>query len=111
MTSDNKRHKSFGGRNRKSSEPISFDIDGEEFHCHKTIPGASLIDFSAAATSDNSSEATRATLDFFKSAMSEEEHARFDEFIRDPEREVEIEDLAEIIEWLIEEYTNRRPTQ
>ena len=109
MTVADKRHKSFGGHKKKAI-PLSFDLDGETFAVHSRLPGAALIDFASAATSEDVSKSTSATLEFFEGAMTDDEHARFNKFIRDPVREVEIEDLAEIVEWLIEEYTSR-PTK
>ena len=108
-SSTNKRHKSFGGH-KKKAVPLSFDIEGEEFECYPRLTGVALIEFAEAATSDDTSRSTGATLEFFKDVMTEEEHERFYAFVSDPKREVEAEELAEIVEWLVEEYTSR-PTK
>lgn len=104
-----KRHRSFGGHKKKAT-PLSFELQGETFKCYPRMTGAALIDFAAAATSDDTSRSTAATLEFFEGVMKPEEHKRFDEFIRDPDKEIEIDELAEVVEWLVEEYTNR-PTE
>jgi hypothetical protein len=48
---------------------------------------------------------------FFKNVLQDESYARFDALTRDKNRIVEVETLAEIVSWLMEEYSDRPPTQ
>ena len=109
MTEVTKRTKNFGGRNKKAT-PMSFTLMGEEFDVRPRIIGVDLIEFAAAATSEDTSTSTAATLDFFRRVMTADEHKRFDDYIRDPDREVDVAELAEIVAWLVEQYTSR-PTE
>jgi hypothetical protein len=89
--------------------PISFELEGEEFKAYGSIPGAVLLDFIGAGE-ENSSSTARGISDYLSVAMPKDEYARFDEFIRDPENNVELEVLSEIVSFLIEEQTSRPTT-
>lgn len=89
--------------------PITFELEGEEFQAYGSIPGAILLDF-ISSSDENSSATARGITDYLAVAMPTAEFARFDAFIRDPENNIELEVLSEIVSYLIEEQTSR-PTK
>jgi len=104
------KYKDFGSPvNLDNSEPIKFKIYDEEFECNPHIQGKTILEFASMSESD-SSDAASAILDFFSKVMKSESHERFTALAEDPKRIVPVETLTEIIQWLVEEYTNR-PTE
>lgn len=90
--------------------PLGFALNGEEFACKQAMSGAVLLDFVRRADSNSGGMAAEAIIDFLSMAMEEEDAARFDALIKDPEHIVEVETLGEIAGWLVEQYTTR-PTK
>ena len=76
------------------------------FICRGQVPGSVLLEFSEAAAEDR---AASVVLSFFRSAMVDSEHARFREFVDDPDRMVDLPTLVELAEGLISIYS-KRPT-
>jgi hypothetical protein len=109
-----KRHKSFDVINIDESEPLTFDLGGEEFMCYPEVQGKTILDIMRIAADGD--EDTRgvlmavSVLDFFEKVMPPEEHERFAKLMEDPKRIVPMDTLSEIMSWLIEEYTDR-PTK
>lgn len=103
------RHKVFTSK-PKVQTPVTFELDGEKFTAVPAIPGAKLLDFIADADSDDGGRASQALVDFMQGVIIEQDRDRFAALIRDEERVVEIETLAEICEWLVGEYA-ARPTE
>ena len=106
-----KRHKSFTKKDPKKYEPLGFDLYNEDFEAYPALQGAVLLEFVAAMSDgddDNEGGASAGLiLEFFKKALKPESFERFDALIHDPERIVEAEELAEIMGYLMEEYTSR----
>jgi hypothetical protein len=109
-----RRHKSFKTVDIDESEPLTFDLGGEEFHCYAEIQGKTILDIMKVATEGD--EDVRgvlmavSVLDFFVKVMPPEEYERFEKLMEDPKRIVPMDVLSEIMSWLIEEYTDR-PTK
>lgn len=112
------RHKSFTTA-APVQVPVTFDVDGvdtdqrpwkESFEAVPAVPGAALLDFIADADSDDGGRASQALVDFLEGAIVEDDKERFRDLIRDPKRLIEIETLAQICEWLVEQYATR-PTE
>lgn len=103
--------KSFTSTTEKTVvEPIPFELEGETFEAYGEVPGAVLLDFIAASTQEDSSGTAGAILGYLKSSMKKEEFKRFDKLTRDPEKVIQLQVLADIVAYLIEERTSR-PTQ
>lgn len=99
------RHRSFGTAGKKSV-PITFDVAGEEFTARGSLPGITVVEFA-----EKSKEGGLSTInDIFEMALLPESHERFDTLIHDPEKEIDLETLTEIMGWLVEQYTSR-PTK
>lgn len=103
--------KSFTSTTEKTvAEPIPFELEGENFEAYGQVPGAVLLDFIAASTQEDSTGTAAAILGYLKSSMNKETFKRFDKLTRDPEKVIQLQVLADIVSYLIEERTSR-PTQ
>jgi hypothetical protein len=105
------RFKDFGAPNTGvKQEKLSFKIYDEDFECIPVLPGKTLLSFAELSSSEDGAESAKAINVFFKKVLTEESYTRFDALTEDPERLVTVETLAEIVNWIIEAYTDR-PTQ
>ncbi|UVG35129.1 tail assembly chaperone [Microbacterium phage Cece] len=100
------RFKDFGAP-AQTKEPITFALHGEEFTAVPEIQGRVLMSFVERAGSENPAEAANLTIEFFRKVLVDESWERFEALTEDKEKIVSVELLAEIVSWLIEEYTNR----
>lgn len=97
----------------RKRERLQFRIDDDIFEAAPAIPGDTLAEF--AQRFSNVGDATVAEQ---MTAMKEsiglvllpESHARFVKRLADPEDPIELEQAAEVIQWLMGVYGNR-PTQ
>jgi hypothetical protein len=102
------RFKDFGsGTDTATSEPISFMIHGEEFHCVPALQGKALLGF--VAESQSADPATQAAVieKFFDKVLLEESLARFTALQDSKDKIVSVETLSEILGWVVEQYTVR----
>lgn len=91
-------------------EPITFDIDGEEFTCIPSLPGIYLIEFlGVMATEDNAKQASLVA-ELFKMIMEESEYERFMKYVRDPLHDVDLSTLVQIADFVTGEAA-ARPTE
>lgn len=105
------RFKDFGATQAlEDYEPLGFALNGEDFTCRPAMAGAVLLDFVRRADTQAGGAAADAVIQFLEDALEEGDRERFMGMIRDPEVIVEIDTLAEIAAWLIEQYTER-PTK
>lgn len=103
--------KSFTSKAEKVEvEPIPFELEGETFEAYGQVPGAVLLDFIDASSREDSSGTAGAILGYLKSSMNAENFKRFDKLTRDPEKVIQLQVLADIVAYLIEERTSR-PTE
>jgi hypothetical protein len=103
--------KSFTSTEPKTvEEPIPFELEGETFEAYAQVPGAVLLDFIAASSQEDSNGTAGAILGYLKSSMDRENFKRFDKLTRDPEKIIQLQVLADIVAYLIEERTSR-PTE
>jgi hypothetical protein len=114
-TANRKRHKSFEVKNIEDSEPLTFDLGGEEFTCHPEVQGKMILDIIKTAADENDPDQRGmmmavGVLGFFEKVMDASEYERFNKLMEDPKRIVPMDTLSEIMSWLIEEYTDR-PTE
>lgn len=100
--------KSFTSAKEKTVvEPIAFELEGENFEAYGQVPGAVLLDFIAASSQEDSNGTAGAIIGYLKSSMDRENFRRFDKVTRDPEKIIELQVLADIVAYLIEERTDR----
>lgn len=106
-----RRHKKFMTKKKISDfQPLSFELNGEEFQVKSAIQGGYLLRFVSEADGEDGSKAANALWGFFEYCMEPAEYERFQKVLDDPETLVEIETIGEIVSYLIEEYTGR-PTE
>jgi hypothetical protein len=104
------RFKDFGGSQDEVTEPLSFKLHGEEFHCKHAIQGKFLLNLIADSSSTNVETSTKVVTDFFNKVLIKESAERFDELLSS-DKIVTVETLAEITEWLMSQYTDRPEEQ
>lgn len=98
----------------KKRKDISFRVDDDIFHAAPGVPADVLMDFAA----EFSGLTTQATVDqqlkafrgMFEVVLLPESLKRFNERMRDRENPIEIDQVEEIISWLMEQY-GLRPTE
>lgn len=109
-----KRHRSFAPKQTVELEPLTFDLlDGKhEFECKPVLQGAIILDFVASSEGEATSGAAHLLEFIHKALLTDDDRLKFDAVIRseDPDDNIEIEELTNIVTWLVEEYTSR-PTQ
>lgn len=88
-------------------EPISFKLNGEEFHCMPALPGKTLLDIVAKSSSDDAGDQAGVINDFFSHVLQDESLERFNALVTDKVKIVSTETLGEITGWLIEQYADR----
>lgn len=94
------RHRSFSTGVEK--DPITFDVDGEEFTAVPDIPGGVLLDIAGVLMSGDFS--IDGLNSFFNAAIVEGDHERFAKMIR-KEAGPGLAVLVDIVKFLVEEYT------
>jgi len=106
------RFRDFGsGDQDKPAQPISFKLYGEEFSCKPKMQGKVLLDLVAKSTvQDNPGEAAAIINKFFELVLIADSYKRFEALVESDDKIVEVEQLSEIVAWLVEQYTDR-PTQ
>jgi hypothetical protein len=105
------RFKDFGSGGETSTEEISFNLYGETFACRPAVPGKILLDLVAKSSDEeNPGRAAGVVNDFFKVVLMPDSFEKFDSLVSDPERVVEVDTLADIVSWLVEQYSDR-PTK
>lgn len=114
LSKANSRHRSFSAPAKPETEtvelePVTFDIDGVDFTAKNEIQGIVLLDFLEASDGEAVSSVV-AFKKFLKDSMEDEEYTRFDNFLRTHTRKIELEEIANVVAYLVEEYTSR-PTQ
>lgn len=103
------RHRSFTPKKR-TEKPPTFDVYDQTFTGRPAIQGAVVLEFLETSDGLDGANSAKKILSFFESALEEESYVRFNELIHNPETVIELEELTEILAFLIEEYTSR-PTQ
>jgi hypothetical protein len=102
------RFKDFGGGlSDAQKEPLVFKLYDEEFTCVPVVPGKTLLELIADASSADTSVQSASTLKFFKDILLAESLERFEALISHKEKIVTLDVLTDITAWLIEEYTSR----
>jgi hypothetical protein len=91
------------------TDPVTFSLNNQTFSARPAIQGAFLLHFVTQADSDSGGQAAEALMNFYQRVLLPESWERFEKLINDPDTIVSIEQLSEIVGWLVSEYT-KRPT-
>ena len=106
------RHRTFTPKARAASlEPVTFDLFGQIFKAVPQIQGIVLMEL-VEATEDGEKASVGALLQFLKSTLIDGDFERLNDLLHsnDPSKIVSIEDIADIVSFLVGEYTSR-PTE
>lgn len=95
---------------KKDVEPIPFELEGENFEAYGEVSGAVLLEFIAATDGDSTGKSASSILEYLENSMDADNYTRFYKIIHNPDVLVDIETLASIVSYLIEERTSR-PTE
>lgn len=101
------RFKDFGAPAADKTEPLTFALYGETFHAVPSIQGKTLMSLIKDASIDDPSESAAMVLGFFDKTLLPESLERFTALTESTDRIVPVETLAEIVGWLVEEYSGR----
>lgn len=104
---DNADHRSFTPSGK--AKTLSFDIAGEQFNCATFVPGSVLMQHQARLTSSDAHVQATELLTMWDDVLGGEAE-RFRKFVDDPANLVSLQDLGEILEWALEQLTER-PTR
>lgn len=92
---------------------IEFKIDGDVFRCHPRLPAQVLMDFAVKADKmgDNPTgeQGIQAMLDVLEATLLPENFHRFQGRMKDPDNPIELDQVSEIVPWIMESY-GLRPT-
>lgn len=98
----------------KKRKDISFRIDDDVFHAARAIPAEILMDFAGEFAELNASATVEKQLSAFRSmfemVLQPESLKLFTERLRDRDNPIEIDQVEDIVTWLLEEY-GLRPTE
>lgn len=106
------RFKKFsGGKKLSDFEPLGFELNGQEFECYSAIPGSVLLEFVRGASSADGATSAGALYTFLEAAMPEAEWERLNEVLHSPETIIELEMIADIVSFLVENFSDRPTTE
>lgn len=101
-------HKDFSLAPMREDAP-TFSVAGREFKCLPEPPAGVLTDLIAAA-SGATAQSVPAAVEFIAGCLPDADAESFLLTIHDKDTIVPLETLAQIVEWLAEEYTGRPTT-
>lgn len=105
------RFKDFGAPfDADSAEKVVFKIYDEEFACYPQLQGKVLLEFVKNSNSEDLVDSVTAVTDFFQKVLVPESFERFEALANDPNRIVSVSTLAEIVSWVMEQYSDRPTT-
>jgi hypothetical protein len=102
-------HRSFSAARREATgEPLTFDIEGEQFTLRASLPMMPLLDLAAAAEQGNELDAALAFRTFLHRMVPDNDGVRLTDAIA--RADWGHEELLELVRWVVEETTGH-PSQ
>lgn len=101
------RFKDFGSPAANKAEPLTFRLYDEEFFAVANIQGKTLMNLVKNASVDDPAESAEMLIGFFEKVLLPESLVRFNALTEGQDKIVPVETLAEIVGWLVEEYSGR----
>lgn len=95
----------------ENAEPIIFKLHNEDFVCVPELQGRVLLDFVSKANDTDPVTQAKVISDFFKYVLNFESLERFDVLTTSKDKIVSVDVLAEILAWVVEQYTDRPEEQ
>ena len=106
MTSTHTRHRSFSTRKAETAPPVTFDLNDEAtFTCRAQVPGTVLLEH-VERLSDGTTAAGE-LLRIWRDVFDDDEHERFRAYVDDPDSEVDVQDLGEVLTFVLGELSGR----
>lgn len=107
---DSTRHRSFTTKGKAtSSQPVTFDLNDEAtFTCRAQVPGTVLLAH-VERLSDGATAAAE-LLAIWRDVFDDDEHERFREYVDSPDNEVDVQDLGEVLTFVLGELSGRPTT-
>lgn len=101
------RHKDF--TRTKKHEPVTFTLDGDTFHCVRKMPGGLIKKVTSLGDIENKSvnDKIDTFMGLLKDLLLDDSYEIFNARLNDKTNPIDIEEMGDIIEWLIEVYTGR----
>jgi len=97
----------------RKHERLVFTIDNDTFEATSAIPGARLVEFANRYTNIGHAEVTdqlNALTSALELVLLPDSHRLFTERLKSLENPIELEQAADVIQWLMEVY-GKRPTK
>lgn len=97
------------------TDTVEFDLEGQTFRCRPRVAAGILMRFAEIIGADEDEDSVsaqdiiRMMREFFEAAVVRDDFERFWALIEDPDTAIPVEMLADIANWLAEQYT-QRPT-
>lgn len=101
------RFKDFGSPGADKTEPITFALHGETFEAVPAIQGKTLMGLIKDSNVDDAAQSAAMILNFFETVLLPSSLERFNALQETQDKIVPVETLAEIVGWLVEEYSGR----
>lgn len=101
------RFKDFGSPAADKTTPLTFRLYGETFHAIPSIQGKALMGLVKSSDTDNPAESANMVMEFYDKVLLPESLVRFNALLDSQDKIVPVETLAEIVGWLVEEYSGR----
>ena len=99
------RHRSFSTKGKGKLSPVTFDLDGTTFTCRAQVPGTVLLEHVERLSDGKTAAAELLTI--WRDVFDEEEHESFRAYVDDPDNLVDVQDLGEILTYVLGELSGR----
>lgn len=94
----------------EGAEPLDFKLDGKEYKVWKPLPSQVAMLVTSMGKRKHDTDKVAGIVDFLMAVLDEEGAANISERLLDRNDPFGLDQVQDIIEWLIEEWTGR-PTQ
>ena len=94
----------------KETETKTWREEEDKFEARPRVSTA-LVMQTIAAFAGSGYDSTAAVQDFLNRAITDEDRPRFVQLVDDEDVQIELRDLTSIVDWLVSEYSNKRPTK
>lgn len=94
--------KSFSGSGKAGADPIEFDVAGVKIKALPTVSGMTTLRFLEGISSDESRDNLAAVRLYLDKSFDADNKKLFLKTVDDPDNEIELADLTEIMSWLVE---------
>ncbi|AKJ72564.1 putative tail assembly protein [Gordonia phage GMA2] len=101
-----RKRKSFGSNVPTPTQGLEIELNGDKvFKVRSQISGMSLLNVIAQMEGDDEGAAAKAMIDFVSMCFLKEDREEGMEYLMDSDPPITLDELQEIVQWLIGEYT------